>query len=156
SASPNPVTGTTTALSVLGADAAGESSLTYTWSVLSKPAGAPNPAFSANGSNAAKNTTTTFFQAGAYAFRVTVTDPAGLTAISSVAVTVNQTVSGVGVTPGTATLPDSAAQQFTATALDQFGNALASQPSFSWCLTGIGALDGTGMYTAPSSGDGSA
>jgi hypothetical protein len=33
SASPNPVTGTTTALSVLGADDTGESSLRYTWSL---------------------------------------------------------------------------------------------------------------------------
>ena len=40
SASPNPVTGTTTGLSVLGQDAAGQSSLTYTWSVISQPSGA--------------------------------------------------------------------------------------------------------------------
>src|SRR5207249_4155505 len=93
SANPNPVTGTTTALSVLGADDTGESSLTYTWALLSGPPGAPNPTFSANGSNAAKNSTATFSQAGTYTFQVTLTDPAGLTATSSVTVSVNQTLS---------------------------------------------------------------
>jgi hypothetical protein len=156
SASPNPVTGTTTALSVLGADDTGESSLTYTWSVSNEPAGAPNPAFSANGTNAAKNTTASFSQAGTYTFKVTITDPAGLTATSNVTVTVAQTMTSVSVAPGTATLPDSATQQFTATACDQFGKALASQPNFGWSLSGIGSLDATGMYDAPTSGNGSA
>ena len=53
------VTGTTTVLSVLGADDGGESNLTYTWSVTSKPSGASNPTFSLNGINAAKSTTNT-------------------------------------------------------------------------------------------------
>src|SRR5262249_24082259 len=69
SASPSPVSGTTTTLSVRGADDSGEASLTYTWSVLSKPSGAANPTFSVNGSNAAKNTVATFSQAGSYTFR---------------------------------------------------------------------------------------
>jgi len=44
--------------SVLGADAAGESGLTYTWAVIGTP---PAPVyFSANGTNAAKNTTVYF------------------------------------------------------------------------------------------------
>src|SRR5207245_4343925 len=51
-ASPNPVTtGTTTDLTVLGADDGGESHLTYTWAVTSGPTGVT---FSANGTNAAK------------------------------------------------------------------------------------------------------
>src|SRR5262249_36582275 len=56
SANPNPVTGTTTALSVLGADDTGESGLNYTWAATVFPSGA-TPAFSANGTNAAKNVT---------------------------------------------------------------------------------------------------
>src|SRR5205807_82945 len=71
SANPNPVTGTTTDLSVLGDDDTGESSPTYPSSIQSAPAGAKNPAFSANASNAAKNTTATFYQAGTYTFQVT-------------------------------------------------------------------------------------
>ena len=39
SASPNPVTGKTTNLSVLGADAAGEAGLIYTWATTGTPPG---------------------------------------------------------------------------------------------------------------------
>src|SRR5205823_7248329 len=71
-ASPSPVTaGTTTDLSVLGADDGGEANLTYTWAVTAGPSGTT---FSANGTNAAKNNTATFPQAGTYTFQVTVTD----------------------------------------------------------------------------------
>jgi subtilase family serine protease len=150
-ATPSPVTGTTTNLSVLGADDAGESNLTYTWSVSSAPSGAPVPTFSVNGTNAAKNTTATFYAAGNYTFNVTITDSGGLTVTSSTTVTVQQKVTSVGVTPGSATLATNGAQQFQATARDQFGNAMSTQPSFTWSMTGIGTLSGTGMYTAPSS-----
>ena len=90
SATPNPVTGTTTSLSVLGADDGGESNLTYTWATTGTPPAAVT--FSANGTNGAKNTTATFSQAGSYSFQVTITDAGGLTATSSVNVTVNQTL----------------------------------------------------------------
>src|SRR5262249_2430603 len=49
SASPNPVAGTTAALSVLGADNAGEANLTYTWATSGTPPAAVN--FSVNGNN---------------------------------------------------------------------------------------------------------
>src|SRR5207248_817168 len=114
SANPNPVTGATTNLSVLGADDTGESSLTYTWSVQSEPAGAQNPTFTFSGSNAAKNTTATFYQAGTYTFQATIIDPAGLSATSSVTVTVNQAPTSLAVTPGNTTLFDNGTQQFTA------------------------------------------
>ena len=85
-AAPSPVTGTTTTLSVLGADDGGEGNLTYTWATTGTP---PAPVkFSANGTNAAKNTTATFTKAGVYNFRVTVTDAGGLSATSSVGLTV--------------------------------------------------------------------
>ena len=97
SATPSPVTGTTTALSVLGADQdTGESSLTYTWAATTLPNGAAAPTFSvsgsSNGTNAAKNATATFSAAGTYVFTVTIADPGGLTATSTVTVTVNQTL----------------------------------------------------------------
>ena len=119
SASPNPVTGTTCNLSVLGADDAGESNLTYTWAATGTPPAAVN--FSLNGSNAAQNTTATFSKAGNYSFQVTITDPAGLTATSSVNVTVNQTFTAITVAPASINLNDGAVEQFTATAEDQFG-----------------------------------
>jgi len=156
SATPNPVTGTTTALSVLGADDGGEGNLVYAWQATTEPSGA-SPVFSANGTNAAKNTVVTFNRAGAYTFKVTITDSGGLTVASSVNVTVNQTFTSIVVSPSTATLPDLGKQQFKAQALDQFGLALASQPSFAWSkLSGRGSINRTGLYTAPSSGTGTA
>jgi hypothetical protein len=146
SASPNPVPGTTCNLSVLGADVAGESNLIYGWTLTGTPPAAVT--FSANGSNAAKNTTATFSKAGVYTFQVTITDPGGLTATSSVNVTVNQTLTSITVAPASINLNDGAQQQFTATAKDQFGATLASQPSFTWTST-AGTISATGLLTAP-------
>src|SRR5205823_6724004 len=87
-AAPNPAGGTTTSLSVLGSDDTGETNLSYTWRVTAAPVGAAPPTFTANGTNAAKNTTLTFSRAGNYSFLVTIADPGGLTATSGVAVTV--------------------------------------------------------------------
>jgi autotransporter-associated beta strand protein len=81
-ASAGTVSGSTVALNVLGADDAGESNLTYTWSLLGEPS-AP-VGYSANGTNAAKNTTVTFAAGGTYYFQVTLTDSAGLTVTSTV------------------------------------------------------------------------
>ena len=116
-ATPDTVTGTSTILSVLGADiATGEGTLTYSWSTTSAPNGAAIPTFSDNGDNAAKNTTATFYAAGNYSFQVKITAAGGLSATSSVdIVTVNQTLMSISNTG----LP---------LALDQFGNPLANQP----------------------------
>src|SRR5262249_30994499 len=71
SASTNPVTTTSTNLSVVAQDVTrGEPALVYTWSVVGTPPAAVN--FSANGTNGAKNTTATFTKAGSYNFMVTV------------------------------------------------------------------------------------
>jgi hypothetical protein len=74
----------TTALSVLGTDDGSEAALTYTWSC----AGPADVTFSENGPNRAKNTTAIFQTAGRYKFQVTIGDAGGLTATSSIAVTV--------------------------------------------------------------------
>ncbi len=54
---------------MLGADDGGEANLTYTWATTGTPPAAVT--FSANGTNAAKNTTATFTKAGTYTFQVT-------------------------------------------------------------------------------------
>src|SRR5207249_8718259 len=64
--------------------------------------------------------------------QVTIKNPSNLTATSSVNVTVNQTLTGISVSPSNATVPVGGTKQFTATATDQFSTALASQPSFAW------------------------
>jgi hypothetical protein len=154
-ATPNPVSGKTAALAVLGADDGGEANLTYTWLATAEPAGA-SPAYTANGTNAAKRTTVTFDRAGAYTFRVTIADTAGLTTTSSVNVIVNQTLTSVIVAPNSVTLTFGAHQQFVAQALDQFGQPVATQPAFKWSkLSGPGKLSGTGYYTAPTAQTGS-
>ena len=148
-ASPSPAGGTTTNLSVLGAYAGGESNLTYTWTDTAQPPGATDPTYSANGSNAAQETTATFYQAGDYTFQVTISDGSQSTT-SSVNVAVNQTLTSITVAPAGVTLNEYQTQPFTATALDQFGNALASQPAFTWSLaSGVGSVNATGLYLGP-------
>jgi hypothetical protein len=153
-ANPSMVTGTFTKLAVLGADDRGESNLTYTWSTVTKPAGAADPTFSANGSNAAKNAVATFSRAGSYTFRVTITDAGGLTATSSVRVTVRPMLTAIAIAPGSTTVPIGGIQQFTALASDQFGDPLARQPYFFWRLIGKGTLSSRGLYHAPTTSGG--
>ena len=92
SGNPNPATGTTSNLSVLGADDGGESALIYNWSTSGTPPGSVS--FSVNGSNAAKNTTATFGSAGAYTLSASIRDAGGLSVTSSVNITVNSSSSG--------------------------------------------------------------
>jgi hypothetical protein len=145
-ATPATVTGTTTALSVVATDDHGESNLTYTWTATTVPAGATPPTYSLNGTNAAKNTTATFYKTGSYVFQVTVTDTSGMTVSSSTStVNVNSAVASISVTPGSVTLPGGGHQQFSASALDQFGNAMS--PTFTWSATS-GSITSGGYYTA--------
>lgn len=144
SATPVPLAGSTSNLSALGGDDAGEPGLIYTWAATGPAA----VTFSANGSNAAKNTTATFSKAGSYTFQVTVQDQGGLTATSTVVVSVDQAASAVMVSPASATVAPLGTQSFTATALDQFATALHSQPAFTWSASGGGVIDGNGLFTA--------
>jgi hypothetical protein len=144
--SPNLATGSTASLSVLGPDDGDEANLIYTWATLGTPPAAVM--FSANGTNAAKNTTATFSKAGSYSFLVTIKDQANLTVTSAVSVTVSQTLTVINVTPVSASVGAGGAQQYTATAVDQFGNALSTQPTFTWNVSGGGTISTTGLFTA--------
>ena len=123
---PATVTGATASLSVLGADPAGESNLTYTWSTTGTPPAAVT--FSANGTNAAKNTIATFSKAGTYNFSVAITNALGLTVYSVVTVTVNQTLTGANATisPAAMTVAPGGSTQFGVYGMDQFGDAIAT------------------------------
>jgi hypothetical protein len=149
SASPNPVTGTSTQLSVTASDPSGYS-LSYSWSVKSGPSGVTfsNDTVTSTGDTITAN----FTQAGNYTFQVVVTDAKGASSTATVDVTVNQTVTSITVSPGSATVADGTTKQFTATAYDQFGHALTTQPSFTWSLAsgGTNINPTTGVYTAPS------
>lgn len=143
-------------LSVLGADDAGEANLTYTWTIIAKPIGAPDPVLSPNATNASKHTTATLGAAGAYQFRATIRDSRGLFVTSDVSVIVLPQLTSVTVSPQSVSLSNNATQQFTAVARDQFATPLAVQPSFTWSLApgGIGSLSASGLYTAPATGAG--
>jgi len=145
-ASPSPATGTTTSLSVLGADDGGEAALIYTWATTGTPPA--SVAFGANGTNAAKNTTATFTAAGSYSFQVTIKDAGNLTVTSRVTVAVNQTLTTVSVTPASASVATGGTQQFTATGKDQFGTNMATQPTYTWTVTGGGTINSSGLFTA--------
>jgi hypothetical protein len=147
-ASPTSVNGMTVNLSVLGADDGGEPGLSYTWAAVGPGA----VTFSTNKTNAAKNTTATFSAAGVYTFVATLRDAAGRTTTSRVNVTVNQTLTSVTVSPTAPLVNPNTTKQLTATGRDQFGAALATQPSFTWSvIAGSGTVNASGLYTAPSS-----
>ena len=84
-ASPNPVTGTSDTVTVLGADAQGEANLIYTWSATATPLGAADRVFypngcgplDSNGSNPAKNSTAIYYMAGKYMLQVVIQNMAG-------------------------------------------------------------------------------
>ncbi|MGA2063144.1 MAG: LamG-like jellyroll fold domain-containing protein, partial [Thermoguttaceae bacterium] len=155
-ASPAIVSGTTSSLSVLGADPAGESNLTYTWSTTGTPPAAVT--FSANGTNAAKNTIAIFSKAGAYNFSVAITNALGLTVYSVVTVTVNQTLTGTNATisPAAMTVAPGGSTQFGVYGTDQFGDAIANPISnIAWSVySGGGVISSSGLYTAPTGGSG--
>lgn len=152
-ATPSAVIGTSTALSVLGNDDAGEANLTYTWTTTTSPSLANLPSFSVNGTNAAKNVTATFSKIGAYTFKVTITDSGGLSISRTVSVNVTQAQTSIAVSPSLASLGGGGTQQFSATAYDQFGAAMAVQPSFTWAVTGgTGTINAAGLYTSLSTG----
>ncbi len=137
---------TTRALSVLGADDAGEAPLTYTWDATT----APMPVtFSLNGTNAARNTTASFTRAGNYVFTVTIKDAANLTVTSTVSVTIGQQLISIAAAPSSVGVAVSRTQQFTATGTDQFGNPVTPVPTWAWSASGGGTINATtGLYTA--------
>jgi hypothetical protein len=154
SSTPNPVTGKTATLSVLGNDAAGDgdSSLAYTWAVTSVPNNnAPPPIFSVNGTNSAKNTTATFFQAGTYGLLATITDPSGNTATSGLNILVAQSVSRMYVQPARQTITVGTSTQYSFLAWDQFSNPIVSPPVV-WSLSGGGTISPSGLFTSTTGG----
>ncbi len=110
-------------LGAVGADpAVGESGLTYTWSVVSTPPGAPTPSFSQNGTNASKVVGVGIAAAGLYDFRVTIRAPDGQ------AVTSDVSISAAIPTPSFAAPAFTGATRTTGTPL--LLGALATDPAF--------------------------
>jgi hypothetical protein len=148
----NPVAGSSTSLSVLGADDGGEANLRYTWATAGTPPASVT--FSPNGSNAAKSSVATFGKAGLYTLQATIADAAGQSVTSAVNVNVSSTLTDVVASPASASIGPGASQQFTAVARDQFGFDTAPQPSFSWAVNGGGSISSGGLFTAGSAAGG--
>jgi hypothetical protein len=145
------VSRTAATLSVRGADDAGEADLDYLWSVTAGPGSAT---FSTNHGNAARTTDATFSRAGTYTLTATIRDAQGLVTRSSVDVVVEQVMSSVRVTPPATAVVAGGNAPLAATALDQFGQAMKTQPPIAWSTT-AGSISAGGLFTAPA-GNGAA
>jgi hypothetical protein len=158
-AADNLIRGRSTQFSALGADDGGEANLTYTWIVTGAPQGAAPVRFSANGTNAARTTTATFDQAGAYLFQVVVTDAAGHAVQSGERfVVVEPTASAFVIHPAAPTVANGTTVDIAVESLDQFGDPMPFG-SGSWHLTtdGPGFVNITSnQYIAPVTGIGPA
>ena len=140
-ASPSPVTGKTTNVSVLGADDGGEANLAYGWTATGPAA----VTFSATGTNAAKNAVATFAKAGTYTLTAAISD--GLsTTTSSTTVVVSPTFTGIAAAQ--ASMLGGFTQQISPA--DQFGSPM-TVGGVAWSASN-GAISGSGVYTAPAVG----
>ncbi|MGO8673514.1 MAG: Ig-like domain repeat protein [Capsulimonadaceae bacterium] len=141
-ATPNPVTGTTTTLSVTAPAAYGNNP-TFSWSQTDGPPGATIAAPTASTTNV------TFASAGQYTFSVTINGSGAQTVTVSGSVTVVQTPTTLVVTPGpTYTMALNATKLFNAGVFDQFGEVVASVPPITWSVTGVGSITTGGDYSS--------
>lgn len=154
SSAANPVTGLSVFLSVVAQDPDGlPAPITYTWSTVSGPA---TVGFSPNGTASAGSTTATFTAPGNYTLRVTASDSLSSVA-SDVAFTVQSTPTTLTVSPTSAAINPGGTVSLSATVSDQFSQLLSPQPSVLWSVAGgLGSVTSGGLYTAPSSGSGTA
>ncbi len=128
-----------------------EPSLIYTWSLESGPAAV---SYSANGTNAAKNSIVTFTRAGSYSFRCTVTDPAsisgsGVTATRDLAqflTAIQVCPAGSTSCPSSVTIKASEDQQFVANGMDQFGQSMPPLSGVVWTVTSGGSISAAGVF----------
>jgi hypothetical protein len=114
-----------------------------TWSAVTTPNGAPSPTLATSGAT----TTVTFGVAGSYTFQATLASNSSIAGQATLIV--NQTLTSIAVAPGTATVTVGGTQQFSATAFDQFHNAMTSQPVFTWSAS-AGKITSAGLFTAQS------
>lgn len=142
----DPVTGISAALGAVATDDGGEAALTYTWTIVTGPVGAPAPSFSVNGTHGAKDVVATFARAGAYTLRVTARDAEGLSSSRDLALSVAQTATGTSVMPVSVTVEPGAQAIFSAELRDQFGQIMPAATS--WSVSGGGTMSAAGVFTA--------
>src|SRR5690242_18890944 len=94
--------------------------------------GTASVTYSPNSTNVDKGATVTFIRSGSYTLLATVRDAGGITATSSVMVALSQSLRQIAISPSSASVLVGASQTFTAAASDQFGQPMATAPTFSW------------------------
>lgn len=97
--SPSPTVGGFDLLGVVGTSGLGASGLTYTWSTLAGPSGAPAPVFSPNRTGTSNLVAVGIAAPGAYTFRVAIGDALGGSTASDVTVGVVLPVPRIAVEP---------------------------------------------------------
>ena len=110
----------------------------------------PQPLFNWSRSGGGTISASGLFTAGATAggpFTVTAASGA-VSGTATVTVTIVPVLTSITVTPASASVQSGGTQQFTATALDQFGQPISPQPLFSWSRSGGGTISASGLFTA--------
>jgi len=128
-------------------DDRGAQYLTYTWSVVSAPAGAA-VSFTANGSHSARSTTAVFTKAGTYILRAVVRDARDGSACADVSVSVQSRPAAVRITPPDASVMAGESLPFSAQVIDQFGQTMSNAPPVTWSVSSGGFIDQAGLFTA--------
>ena len=148
---PNPVSSSTTVVSVLGADDAGETNVTYRWS-----GAGPGSVFfkDAQDLNGSKSMHVEFSSAGVYSLTATLQDADGAQASSGIQITVAQTLTALlGLSPATVIVRAGDQQPFSVSALDQFDNPMSVAGIGQWSVTGDNQITSAGRFIAgPSAG----
>ena len=63
-------------------------------------------------------------------------------------------LTSITVSPASASVQTGGTRQFSATGLDQFGNPMSPQPTFTWSVSGGGTINSSGLFTAGSTAGG--
>jgi len=118
----------------------------------------PQPTFTWSVSGGGTISTTGSFTAGSTAggpFTVTATSGT-VSGAATVTVTAPATpvLTTITVAPATASVQTGGTQPFSATGLDQSGQPLSPQPTFTWSVSGGGTISTTGSFTAGSTAGG--
>jgi hypothetical protein len=133
----------------VGSSVSSHRDLTYSWSVLHEPAGAKAPIFSANNNALASSVVIHFGKDGGYLFQCKVTNPEGNSAYTTVKALVIQKARNVRLVPANALVVAHHTEQYTATALDQFGHPMRALQNIAYFVeSGGGSIDQTGLYLA--------
>jgi hypothetical protein len=131
------------ATATLAAGASGSAPLSYRWDAV---LGRGPVTFSVNDAPAAASAVAAFQAAGAYTFRVRVTDSHGFSSTSNVSLTVNAGAGAMVVAPYEMQLGIGETVSFHADAWDELGNRIAVSPL--WSVSGGGVISSNGLLCA--------